>query len=433
TLNLNGGTFNAPAGAPFGNAGTVNLTAQALVLDGGDGGLGGGAYNIGAGAGLDLAAGSYGIGSLTGGGVFGISGGTANLNNASFTGTGVLGGGSLNIFGAASFATLAQTGGVLTGSGGDLAVASYQLNNPSGTGTIGGAFNNLSLTSPGDLTIRNSNLSAAGNLALDTTTGRLWIDGSSVSGGNVSLGGAWLLLSSSGTAASQVNANGNLSVNTALLELNGATGAAKLGALGTMTINATTVDVLAGAASASIDPTTLTLIATGNLTLAGGSAANASATLLGGAVDVSAGNVSLTGGSGANAYAGISATSGNLTLNAGGNLSLASAAGTAPAGAVLTAAGSVQVAALTCAGCIELASDPLLSPTVTDVGAWGGSGVNFAVRTPTASDPSVAQAIVMAASNGTGTSNVSNEPQGSDTNGGDDASDNRNKKLPTCK
>ena len=441
-LNLNGGTLKQPAGA-FSNQGTVNVNVLALVLDGGDGGLGGGTYNVASGAGLAFTAGTYTVGALNGAGVFSVEGtSTANVTNANFTGTGVLmGTGALNVLGTASVSTLTQTGGTLGGGNtGSLTVASYTLNNPSGTGTIASGTNgfaNLSLTSPGDLTIKGFDVSATGNLNLDSTTSTLLIDGSTVSGGNVTLAGAWVRLASSSATPSQATSTGNMTLNAALVELNGANGLAKLAAAGTMTVNATAVDVLAGAAPASIDPTTLNLNVANTLTLAGGSGANAAATVTGGAVNVAASNVSLSGGSGNGASAGISATTGNLVVKANGNLDMTAGAG-ANSDAVLTAGnGTILVAALQCTGCTTLASDPYLS-TTSDAGAYALNGVTFQLGGGGVKlDSSVTQANAVAGSGGSGTSNVSNQPTDNDdqsqTNGDANGNKGKNKKLPTCK
>jgi hypothetical protein len=442
TLNLNGGALTTTGS--FGNAGTVDVngSAFALVLDTGDGGVGGGTYNVASGAGMAFTVGSYNVGAINGAGVVSFEGtSTVNLTNANISGTGVLmDTAALNVLGTANVSALTQTGGTLGGgTTGSLTVASYTLNNPSGTGTIASGTNgfaNLSLTSPGDLTIKGFDVSATGNLNLNSTTGTLLIDGNTVSGGNVTLGGAWVRLASSGATPSQATASGNMTVNATLLELNGATGAAKLTAAGTMTVNATAVDVLAGAASASIDPTTLNLNVTNTLTLAGGSGTGAAASVSGGTVSVTATNVSVTGGGGANASADIGATTGNLTLKASGNLDLVAGAG-ANSDAVLTAGnGTILVAALQCTGCTTLAADPYLS-TASDAGAYALNGVIFQLGGGGIKpDSSVTQAAAVAGSAGSGTSNVSNQPTNDDesqTNGDANGNKGKNKKLPTCK
>jgi hypothetical protein len=203
-----------------------------------------------------------------------------------------------------------------------------------------------------------------------------------------------------------------------------------------MTVNATAVDVLAGTASASIDPTTLNLNVTNTLTLVGGSGTGAAASVSGGTVSVTATNVSVTGGGGANASADIGATTGNLTLKASGNLDLVAGAG-ANSDAVLTAGnGTILVAALQCTGCTTLAADPYLS-TASDAGAYALNGVIFQLGGGGIKpDSSVTQAAAVAGSAGSGTSNVSNQPTNDDesqTNGDANGNKGKNKKLPTCK
>jgi hypothetical protein len=61
-------------GAAFGNSGVVHLNTGTLTLDGGDGGLAGGVYNLASGTTLSFIGGSYGVRSLAGAGSVRIEG-----------------------------------------------------------------------------------------------------------------------------------------------------------------------------------------------------------------------------------------------------------------------------------------------------------------------------------------------------------------------
>ena len=167
----------------------------------------------------------------------------------------------------------------------------------------------------------------------------------------------------------------NLTVSTpGTLLLDGNNGSAKLLASGTVNISAGAVTVKAGSFSASIDPTVLNLAATGDITLTGGSATDALASIAGDSVSISGANIVLTGGGGTGSYAGIlggtSTSTGVSTVTAVNNITLAPGTGVDADAFIGARGGTLTVKASSCVGCTMLASDPLHNQA-TDGGLFG--------------------------------------------------------------
>jgi hypothetical protein len=398
----------------FNNFGTVNVNVGVLRLE--NGGSDSGAYDIAGGAQLLFRVGNRTItGGISGpgdtvfesgmvavngtynlGGTTRITGGTANFNTASSSSVLAISAGTLGGSGDVDVGTLNQTGGTLVGTG---SVTASELNLSGGSlngtgsltvtsnfaqngGNVGGNYQQLALAHQGDFLVQQQSYSAQDTLAL-AASGLITVDGRSLSAPNVILfGGTGVTLRSSTSAQSLVDAttslkaNGttSLNVNTPSLLLDGTNGPAKLQSAGTMNLTVGSVNVTAGAFAANIDPTTLSVTATGNIVLTGGSGNNAFAKISGNDVTVSGANIILNGGSGNNSFAVIEATPGNATVTAVNHISLIPGTGLNADASLLAPPGQLTVIAQTCTGCVVLAADPRLDPG-TNQGLFGANVV----------------------------------------------------------
>ena len=273
--------------------------------------------------------------------------GTVNVNN-----------------GALNLTTLNLSGGIINNGADDaLTVANF---NHTG-GVVGPGFTNLSLTDTvGDFSVLQF-FSATSGLTLAAPNGNLII-GFAQTAPAINLSGANVTVDSAQAGFNAITTA--LSVTTpGTLTVAGNTAAAKLEALNTMTINAGAVNVIAGAFSASIDPSTLALN-TGSLTIQGGAAPGAFATVDGGTVNLNATTIMVQGGSGDNSYAGILGGPGNSTINAT-TINLIMGSGLDSDAVIGTPSGGMTINTTNCVGCTVLAGLAPIGNAATDGGLFG--------------------------------------------------------------
>jgi hypothetical protein len=321
TLDLSGG--GVAAAGVFSNAGSVRVANTTLTLGGGDGGIGGGSYDVGSGGRLQLTGGGYDI---------------AALNTAS--------GGSLLIDGASVTAGPLANAGTTTLQSGSLRVDAV-----TNSGTLnlnGGSFARTALAAFGNSGAVNV---SAGSLSLDGGDG-------GVGGGAYNVApGAALRFTGGSYGISAIGGAGSVAIE-------GVGSPVKLHWSGTLAVAAQTLTITGGAHSAEIDPPDLTLNIPGGLSLTGGSATDAYALIAGDNVTITTSALSLTGGAGDGSFAGIQALAGNTKITVTGPVTMSPGTG-AYASAGITATAAVQVAAVSCEGCPTLADDPFLSATPT--------------------------------------------------------------------
>ena len=217
-------------------------------------------------------------------------------------------------------------------------------------------------------------LTVTGTASINAGTGSIRIGnagngGSLVSTGDMTLSGN-LLDIQAGSASALVQSGGNQTLNFSGGNIN-VTGSnttaganAQLKASGVQTIDALNVTVTGGSAAnafATIDPTLLTMNVSGAIVVQGGSGNGSHAELTADVIDLTAGgNIDLIAGLGNNAYAMIKSLSGDVTL-AASNIAL-NAGTSIDADAVLHVNGGSGTALLsfsgTCTACNQLASDP---------------------------------------------------------------------------
>jgi len=255
------------------------------------------------------------------------------------------------------------------------------IGHPSGTGliTLGGhAF-----TDP--LIVRNTGAGSAGIVKISDvfgdfstgtnslsllTAGNVSVEQGTLRGGDVRLTGANLTVQPipSASTSAMVSASNDLTIDvgTGAVLVRGsdtsASLAAKLQATGIVTINAGSVSVEGGnanGASASIDPAGVTLNVSGDVMLAGGA--------------------------GLDSYALIQAGTGDVTVNAGGRVTLQAGTGTNANAAIVADTGMVSITAPECVGCTILSSNPTLPAPLTASGVFGGTGTT--VQAPPAPPP----------------------------------------------
>lgn len=201
------------------------------------------------------------------------------------------------------------------------------------SGTLASGANDLSLLSAGNVNVTQGTVSGA-NIGI--TAGSLVVQPGVAA-----------------TSSSLVNATGNLTVNANTVKVRGSDASAgltaKLQAAGAVTINAGSVSIEGGDAnnaSAAIDPVGITITTTGNVTL--------------------------TGGSGADAYALIFASAGNLVIDAPtGTVALIPGTGLNANAALVASLGTAQ---LLSAGCTPLLANPISGPSVLASGVFGSGG-----------------------------------------------------------
>jgi filamentous hemagglutinin family protein len=228
-----------------------------------------------------------------------------------------------------------------------------------GTGA-GTAANPIRGNSSGIAIVDGANITTLAGSITGNAGGTLLVNGANLSATSISLSGGDIMVANarigqSTTTSLQVDTPGQLTVD-------GTNGPAKLFSGGTVGIRAGSVRVRGGRFSASIDPTDLDLKVPGDVILAGGSGANASAEIRGNSVSLGAGNVTLRGGSGERSSATIQARDGNAQIDVSNNITMARGTG-AYASASMWATGALTVTAVSCNGCAVLSDDPLLSST----------------------------------------------------------------------
>lgn len=177
-------------------------------------------------------------------------------------------------------------------------------------------------------------------------------------------------------------ASANLFLNAPTVTLRGSDTSAslqgKLTAANLISIAAGDMVIAGGAApnaSALIDPTTVAINASGNLSLSGGSGNGSVAQVTGGSVTMLGANILLTGGAGTGTHALVEANSGGATLAAlaGGAINFVSGTG-ANSGAGVVAAGAISLLADNCAGCVVLTANPYSPPTFSGSGLYSATG-----------------------------------------------------------
>jgi hypothetical protein len=353
------------------------------------GGAGAGGYQLGTGAQLKFASGSYTLGSITGNGsvlVAGISTVADVAGGVTAASAAVTAGATLSLGQAASFGSLTIDGGTLSGPGN---VTAATLNLLAGTcagggdltasdvnwsgGVIAGDYRNLSLGKvSGDFVLR-APLLAQDDISLAAQNGDLVVAHDVFAGQNLSLGGRNIRIEPDDSEeGALVGAIGNLAITaTGALQLLGDHGPAKLLALGTLSVGAQSVLLRAGNYGAGIDPTNLVMTMPGDLVLQGG--AGAPAVIVGDTVSILAGNVSLSGGDGG--YAAILALAGDLNLAtpSTGSVTLTPGSGL-DADAVIVAplSSTARVLSGQCIGCTILGADPF-GNLITETGLFAGT------------------------------------------------------------
>jgi hypothetical protein len=380
-----GGTSLFANGIALNNNGTVNVNAGTLQLDGG--GTSTGAFSIASGAKLDFGFGNTHTlsGSIANSGTLSNSGATTNFSGTYTEAGGVIAvsGGTFNVNSSLSSASLNLSGGTLSGTG-DLIVTD---NFTQTGGSVDGSYQKLVLTHQNDFLVQLQNYSAKDTLTL-AASGTITVDGRTLSAPNVILvGGNGVTLRSSTSAQSLVDATTSLNVNTASLVLDGTNGPAKLQSAGTMVLDVGSVNVTAGLFPASIDPTNLSVTATGDIVLTGGASPNASAMISGNNVTASGANIILNGGAGSGSFAAIEAIAGNANVTASNAIIMNPGAGANSDAIIAAPPGLLSLNSPSCVGCGVLGSNPLSDPA-TNQGLFGSTVLINGVPTlpPTSTD-----------------------------------------------
>jgi hypothetical protein len=227
-----------------------------------------------------------------------------------------------------------------------------------------------------------------------------------------------------------VNATTSLNVNAPSLVLDGTNGPAKLDSAGTMTLAVGSVTVTAGAFAASIDPTDLTVNATGDIVLTGGSGNDAKATISGNNVTVNGANIILNGGSGDNSFALIEATPGNATVTASNLIIMKPGTGSNADASMVAPPGLLTVTAQDCTGCVVLKSDPRSDPG-SNQGLFGSKVVlGGGITQPLPPQVEVDNAIFYAASLTDSGGNANTQYMKEDEEGKNDSVSNES--VPSC-
>jgi hypothetical protein len=381
TLNLNGGTFTRGAATTFGNSGTVNLNFGTLSLGGGEGSSSGGNYAVGSGATLRLSGGSYHVGSLGGAGSSEIDGGDVTAAAVSVAAGGQLRmlAGALSSTGALSNSgSVVASGGLLNAgsidnnSGGGLTINGATVTTgpftnagmatatlQSGSLSVGAVANSGTLNLKGESFTRTARATFENSGIVNLNTGTLSLDGGDgggVGGGSYNIASGTTLAFTGGTyRVSSIAGPGSV-------QIEGIVSPAKLDWDGTMTIKVQKLTIKAGTFSAGIDPPDLTLDVPGGMTLTGGSGNEAFALIAGDNVSIKTSTMNLTGGAGSGSFAGIQAVSGGAKVQVDKGIDLVLGTGQS-AGAWMSAAGELQIKALSCNGCALLTDDPFGSTT----------------------------------------------------------------------
>ncbi len=329
TLNLNGGTLNRDTGMAFGNTGAVHLLNTTISLDDGDGGAGGGSYDVGNGAILQLNRGDYTMSSL-----------------------GIGGAGRLTIGGAKVSAGSLTNAGIATLQSGELSVGAV-VN--SGTLNLNGATLTRTPRAIFDNNLGTVNLST-GTLSLDGGDGRN-PNAPQIPGGDYNLASGTRLEFTGGRYGVR-----SIVGEGATVAVEGVVSPAKLYSSSPMTISVQTLTVQAGSYFASIDPPDLTLDIPGGLSLIGGSTDGAYAQIQGGNVSITTSNLTLVGGAGNNSFAAIEAMTGGSNIIASDQINMVPGGG-ASSGAWMSATAALTVSAVSCNGCTLLSDNPSQSTT----------------------------------------------------------------------
>jgi hypothetical protein len=198
-----------------------------------------------------------------------------------------------------------------------------------------------------------------------------------------------------------------------------------------MTLTVGSVNVTAGAFAASIDPDELTIKATGDIVLTGGSGNDAKATISGDNVTVSGANIFLNGGSGPNSFALIEATPGNATVTASNLIIMNPGTGSNADASMVAPPGLLTVTAQDCTGCVVLQSDPRSDPG-SNQGLFGsqvvlGGGIAQPVPPRIEVDNSIFYASSLTDSGGNANTEYTEEEKKEEEN--DSVS---NKPVPAC-
>ena len=353
-------------------------------------------------------------GNLTNTGSINISSGVVSVEGAlssSAAGSVVnVSGGTLGGGGDVTASVLNFSSGSLSGTGNLVVTSNFTQSG----GSVGNQYQILSLRHIGNFAV--GSYGATGSLNLTAAGGALLINDVSLDAPNISLAGNNVILKPTTRSGSLVNAT-NLSIVTpGSLSLDGSNGPSKLQSAGTMDLSVGSLNVIAGAYTASIDPAALNVSTTGDIVLSGGPGNNASAVIAGASVNVSGANVILSGGTGNNSYATIAGTSGDATVNASKSVIMTPGTGSNADASIAAPLGKLTITAASCTGCILLGADPT-SDQGTNQGVFGSTVVlNLPPSTPAQVqvDNSIIYASTLAISGGEANTSYSSDAEEED-------------------